>query len=63
MAADSGTIDMHCNALVYLPIEAELLDKLFGVGEGGGVLVGFEGIEEGGEGGGGEGVPGFGEGG
>lgn len=62
LAADTGTVDVDCKALVYVPIEVELLDELFGVGERRGVLVRFEAVEERSEGRGGEGVPGLGEG-
>lgn len=59
LSTDSGSIYILGKALVYIPIEVELLYELLGVGKGRGVLVGFEGIEEEGEGWGGEGVPGL----
>ena len=65
LSTDTGSVDTLGEALVYVPIEVELVHQLFGVGEGGrGVLlVRFEGVEEGGEGRGGEGIAGLGEGG
>jgi hypothetical protein len=62
LSTDSGRVYILGKALVYDPIEVVLLDEVLGVGECWGVLVGFQGVEEDGEGWGGEGVPGLGDG-
>lgn len=55
LSTDSRSVDIVCETLVYVPIKVVLVDELFGVGERV-VRVRFEGVEEGGEGLGGEGV-------
>jgi len=54
LSADAGSVDILGEALVDVPIEVELVDKLLGVLV---LLVRFEGVEEGGKGWGGECVP------
>jgi len=63
LSTDCGRVYILGKALVYVPIEVVLLNEVLGVGEGGGGLVGFKGVEEEGEGRGGEGVPGLDDGG
>ena len=41
LTADAGSVDILCKALVDVPVEVELLlvDELFGVSKGRGVLI------------------------